>query len=410
MRRVLVAVVAASLLLAGCGTQRSTEAFCRVLEEQKQQYLETYDADQLDGMSEGDQLFGGIGLTLGAMGEIPLIYRKLADVAPEEIRADTEAVAEGFEKMLGSGGQAVSDPLSFAFGGLLQSFQMSGPLTRVEQFAIDNCDSGEVRAATATVDAPSLAEDSQTTDVGPMPEPTPTETEEPMPTATVPEGFQGVFPVSIEYMDDGWSYAQTIYGAPDLPSISKEIVNSPPGKAEVIVTYSDIPEDEFTGEPVSLDEGRNAPESWTNPRYRLHFGGLVTDSDLSWSEFSDYDGEFVDYEEFSIPSCLPIYLESEYEGTGVEIYTDAQPHQAGWECDPYVGEGREELGESDVDLIMTETDAVFSPDTMSVIIDVRGCEVQVFPNGEMQWWEDPTEYNTETDQCLGFYQGEARVG
>lgn len=134
------AILAMCVALVACGTQRSTQAFCDVLAEQKDQYLTTYDPNQLDGLSEEARVFGSMAMLLGATGEIPLVFRKLADVAPEQIRADAEAVAAGMEQMLGSAGSAATDPLGFAVGGLVQSLQLSGPMTRVEQFAVDNCD------------------------------------------------------------------------------------------------------------------------------------------------------------------------------------------------------------------------------------------------------------------------------
>lgn len=137
--RTLAITIVAGLALTACGTERSAEAFCQTLYEQKIQYLETYDASQLNGLSEGDQLLGGIGLALGATGEIPGIYRKLAEVAPGQIQQDAETVANGFERMFGAAGGAASDPLSAAFGGLLAGAQMSGPLSRVENYAADNC-------------------------------------------------------------------------------------------------------------------------------------------------------------------------------------------------------------------------------------------------------------------------------
>ena len=130
----------------------------------------------------------------------------------------------------------------------------------------------------------------ETIDVGDgMPTPTPEVDEDA--TTLVPAGFEDVFPVTIEYKDEGWSFAQTFYGGADLLGFSKAIENSPPGKAELVVTYSVIPqpdEDAYliadVGEPVSLDDGRTPPRGVgeDRPEYWLHFDGEPSETNLVW--------------------------------------------------------------------------------------------------------------------------------
>ena len=102
---------------------------------------------------------------------------------------------------------------------------------------------------------------------------------------------------------------------------------------------------------------------------------------------------------------------------------DPEPNQVGWDCEPLVadlyygtqlyadGETREELEEGDVDLVTSQQEELFGLDRKSVVLKVKGCEVQVFPDGNMQWWDDPAGSDWASsdyadNECLAFYQGE----
>ena len=131
-----VVVVAAG---TGCGTERSVEAYCRVLDEQRRQYLEQYDPDQLEGLSDDEQALAGVGLAFGAMGDIPNIFDELSKVAPDEIQGDVEAVRDAFKDQLDAASGAAGDPLGAIVGSLFTGLTAMGPMTRVEQFTVQNC-------------------------------------------------------------------------------------------------------------------------------------------------------------------------------------------------------------------------------------------------------------------------------
>lgn len=90
-RAVVASVVALALAgsLLGCAPTRSVEAYCAVLAEHKAASLEA--TSQLDG---GSDLIGGLVTLVAALGDVSRMCQEAAEVAPEEIRADVEAVAE----------------------------------------------------------------------------------------------------------------------------------------------------------------------------------------------------------------------------------------------------------------------------------------------------------------------------
>ena len=74
-----------------------------------------------------------------ALGELRTYLRKLAIVAPNEIRTDAEIVAQGYDEQLKAAKDALKDPLSAIASSLIDGMMMSGQLNRLNQFALDNC-------------------------------------------------------------------------------------------------------------------------------------------------------------------------------------------------------------------------------------------------------------------------------
>lgn len=89
-----------------------------------------------------DDFVGGLIDGAAAIGDLSNMWTELSKVAPSEIKADTEAVAEYWQDQYESAAKGVDDPLGAIAGGLLGGFQAVGPLTRVDQFVRENCDAG----------------------------------------------------------------------------------------------------------------------------------------------------------------------------------------------------------------------------------------------------------------------------
>lgn len=124
--------------LTACGSGRSTEAFCDTLNEHKDRYLSSMEAAG-GAMEDGDALAGLLGAA-SAIGDIAQMWSELAEVAPQEIQTDVEAIRDQWQKQDELAGDTVSDPLAGLASGLAGAFQIAGPMQRVDQFAIDNCD------------------------------------------------------------------------------------------------------------------------------------------------------------------------------------------------------------------------------------------------------------------------------
>ena len=102
------------------------------------QFNATVDAGNAssDGMV---QALSGLGASIQALGELRTYLRKLAIVAPNEIRTDAEIVAQGYDDQLKAAKDALKDPLSAIASSLIDGMMMSGQLNRLNQFALDNC-------------------------------------------------------------------------------------------------------------------------------------------------------------------------------------------------------------------------------------------------------------------------------
>lgn len=113
-------------MLSGCSDGRSVAAYCEV--------HATYEERYQSSMSEAietfeDDPFGAVAQGGTALGDMANMWHALADVAPEEIRADTERVAELMDAQTGA-------DLPTALQNYLK---MQGPAQRVDAFIVENC-------------------------------------------------------------------------------------------------------------------------------------------------------------------------------------------------------------------------------------------------------------------------------
>lgn len=120
-------LLAAALVASGCQNGRSVAAFCSTMDKYKSRYLA-----QMDSAQKSDAFTGSLG-AIAAIGDLNTMWRELADVAPEEIKADTEAVRDSWEK---SSGQAIGGQL---LSGIAASMMSANSLARIDDFDKKNC-------------------------------------------------------------------------------------------------------------------------------------------------------------------------------------------------------------------------------------------------------------------------------
>lgn len=205
-------------------------------------------------------------------------------------------------------------------------------------------------------------------------------------TTAVPPGYEDVFPVTIEYKIDGWTYARTFYGGP-LATAYKDVENAPPGYAQLRVDWDGDSVDE-SGE-ISLDEGRNAPgtDDVANVRWLMIYNSSVTWDASQTREIISPDG--CGYERLAEPqyhACA--------SGSGIVDSTQDDP-------------------EADVDTVLadfSEVDAI----RLGVVFDQvwtnkeAECLVNVYPDGSTQIVDEDGGFigADQGSSCVNVYQGE----
>lgn len=204
-----VLITATAFLSACSGTNRSVEAFCSTMDTHKTRYLEQMSAAQSGGL-------GGLVTATSAVGDLKLMWRELADVAPSDIQTDTEAVRDAWEKQEDNAAQM--DWKAAIATGLLNS----GSMSRVDTYVRTNCDGDYSVAEAATEESPAPAD-----------EPSP-----PVLTDTWTD-------------NDGYTYSFTLDTA--AAEATKDVANAKPGEANISWSYT------FSGTVTNTTPDRNAP-------------------------------------------------------------------------------------------------------------------------------------------------------
>lgn len=134
--RTAVALLAAVavLPLTACGSGPTTESMCDYFYEKGEELRKPYlEADTQNKPLET------LALTAGAPGDFAAFFKGLADNSPDDIRADVEAVAEAFKATADANKKAASNPFAALGGGLLAGINAAGPMSRLNQYLLDNC-------------------------------------------------------------------------------------------------------------------------------------------------------------------------------------------------------------------------------------------------------------------------------
>lgn len=141
---------AAACLTACSGSTRSVEAFCSTMEEHKQAYLGQMEAAQGAGID-------GLLTAISAVGDLKLMWKELAEVAPSDIQTDVEAVSEAWQKQEDNAG--AGNWMASITTALLNS----GSMSRVDTYVRENCD-GDYTVDVATSGETNVAEEPEPED------------------------------------------------------------------------------------------------------------------------------------------------------------------------------------------------------------------------------------------------------
>lgn len=138
-------LVALALPACGSGPERSVEAYCTTLEQEQERILADFEGQMAAAEGTEDEFLGALmafGAGLGAIGELEIYGDKLAEVAPEEIRVDVEAVASSIEEQNEAAKDAASDPLGALGSALIGSLMSAGSFQRVGEWTYEHCGQG----------------------------------------------------------------------------------------------------------------------------------------------------------------------------------------------------------------------------------------------------------------------------
>ncbi|CAN5160779.1 hypothetical protein BH11ACT4_BH11ACT4_24570 [soil metagenome] len=197
-----------SVGLVGCSSERSVEAFCGVLVDGRDQYFQATSAS-----SSGT--LGDLIDTASALADLQRMWNKLAEVAPEEIRGDAEAVRDAWKQQTDA---AVDGNWAGAVVGAIAN---AGPIGRLDQYARNNCGGLAVDNSFA-VDPPTA------------------------PSLSMPLPWT----VSIEDRQ-GYTYELTLNSA--SIAFTEDTVNALPGKTDITYIY------DIQGSLLNTTPGHNAP-------------------------------------------------------------------------------------------------------------------------------------------------------
>ena len=149
MRRERLVGLALALTLAGtgvsCGSDppaRSQAAFCSTLHSEKQRILREVNAGLDTATANHDQLLhalGGLGVSIQALGEVRVYFRRLADVAPKEIQTPMALVRDDYENQFQHISELANNPLGALLANLFMAMASSGPATTVNSYAVQHC-------------------------------------------------------------------------------------------------------------------------------------------------------------------------------------------------------------------------------------------------------------------------------
>lgn len=141
----VAAVTVAGLLLfgvGGCGgDERSVESFCEVWKREATALHDRYEAtaDAVEADASGLAALGALGDVAGVTTELAIVFTKLEEVAPDDIRVEVAEVRDAMKQQSEATAQLAADPLGTIGGSFFRMLGVSGPLERVDGYISANC-------------------------------------------------------------------------------------------------------------------------------------------------------------------------------------------------------------------------------------------------------------------------------
>lgn len=135
-----VAAVASVLLTAGCSSGRSEEAFCDTMAKHRQEFESSMQqANEALDSSDDDQVLLGMAKGAASILDLRTMFSELAEVAPQEIRGDAEAVRDNLDEQADNAGGMIKDPIGGLAGSVLTAAKSAKSMERLNQYGIDKC-------------------------------------------------------------------------------------------------------------------------------------------------------------------------------------------------------------------------------------------------------------------------------
>lgn len=137
--------VALALLLASCSSsERSKDAFCDRLHEGKQEIVAHMNETAGTGSQSGeaDDPFMSLLAIGGGVVELRDFTHDLAEVAPNEIKDDMQALADYADQVFQQVGKSIDDPLGAGLNTAMGAISIQRNLRAVDAFAEENCGEG----------------------------------------------------------------------------------------------------------------------------------------------------------------------------------------------------------------------------------------------------------------------------
>jgi hypothetical protein len=132
----LALIAGVSLSYVG-GPERSVASYCQTWQTEGQKLHDRW-AAQTQG---NDDLLGSVATLAGAPQDLADLFDKLAEVAPEEIKADVERYRDAWQQTADNFGEHAIDPLRFLGLQLTVAMQSKGAETRIDNWTSTHCTS-----------------------------------------------------------------------------------------------------------------------------------------------------------------------------------------------------------------------------------------------------------------------------
>jgi hypothetical protein len=137
MRRLAVhGMLIACLAGAGCGAERSPDAYCRAFYAKATPIRDGYVEARRNAE---ENPFGVMAKVLSAPGDLAVIFDGMVDHAPDEIRADTAAARDALRRQQAAVGDLAADPMSGLVAGLFTGLTSAGSFERVNEYLARHC-------------------------------------------------------------------------------------------------------------------------------------------------------------------------------------------------------------------------------------------------------------------------------